>query len=321
VSNGRGTSWALLGVLAALTLGSAVWSVSTSPTSSNATTSSLGHRLALTPSTIVLGQQFRLSGTDCPPKDHVVTGNARVTPKSDGSWSVLVKASLPVGTTQVRAECVSAGGRSKTFTYSPVSLRVSTSPPAGTELTVSPRDVAIGDSIRITGTGCFPNDYVIPDYGATVTPKSDGSWSSVGTIDDGSPVGNVEVGALCVMRADKATVFDYQGVTIHINTYRHLSVSPRTTIGAGAAMTVSSVGPCPNILGDEAELELEYPGDPASAVPIGSAALSPSTGEWSTTIRIPPTAFGKYLLLATCIVPRLFVAYYSSLRITVTGAR
>ncbi len=344
VSMSRWSSWVAVGGLALLTLASAAWSVSTSPkgtststvmATSQASGSTLdtappGAHLTVSPKTVGPDQPFRLSGTDCPSGDQVLTGQSSpVTPESNGSWSVVVRGSLLLDTMSVGAECVQKDSRSEVFSYSPAHIRV-TPLPRGARITVSPEVVIVGQSIRMSGNECFPSDYVIPDSTGTVsaaygtyhvsiaTPGSDGSWSAVVPVIDAAQVGDVSVSATCVTGIDREELFSYPAVHIEVNTYRHLHVTPSTTIRAGTTLTITSIGPCPSQ--SQAQVYLQSPDNLANGVPDGFGPDNPSGGEWSATLPIPPaTAPGSYVLQATCLGDHTFLGYYSGLPITVTA--
>jgi len=326
----RWSSWASLGALALLTPATAIWSVSTSSTGTQSNAIAIATspspapappraRLTASPRTIGPGQPFRLSGTGCPNAGRVITGgNAPVTPESDGSWSVVIGGSnLLVGTVDVGAACVGRGGRSGTFGYSPVRIRVMALPP-GARLTVSPKVVMIGQAIRLSGNECFPpSDYVLPAYGETVTPMADGSWNAVGVVGDGAQVGIVPVGATCVTGTDKAEVFSYPAVHIRVNTYRHLRVTPGTTVSAGTTLTVFSIGACPSRSDGVVYLQSAVASE--TEVAQGFAINSSSGGEWSATLPIPQgTAPGHYMLHGQCDGDHVFLAFYNAVPITVT---
>ena len=330
MSISRWSSWASLGALALLTLATAIWSVSTSSTgtqsnaiaiatSPSSATAPPGARLTANPRTVGPGQPFRLSGTGCPRTDRVITGwNGPVTPKSDGSWNVVVGGRiLLVGTVNVGAACVERRSRSEVFGYPPVRILVTPLPP-GARITVSPKVVMIGQSIRLSGNDCFPpTDYVLPAYGDAVTPKPDGSWSAGGVVGDGAQVGFVPVSAACVTGADKAEVFSYPAVHIQVKTYRHLRVTPGTTVSAGTTLTVFSIGACPSR--SEGDVYLQSAVAPETDVAQSFAINSSSGGEWSATLPIPQgTAPGHYMLHGQCDGDHVFLAFYSAVPITVT---
>lgn len=300
----------------------------TETTNSTGSVAPPGAHLTVSPKIVGPDQPFRLSGTDCPPSNHVITGaNSPATPDASGTWSIVVKGSLFADTVNVGAACVGKGRGSVAFSYPPVQLRVAPLPP-GARITVSPRVVMVGGTIQISGNDCFPNDYVVPDgavsaaygtYHVSITiPKSDGSWSAVVPVIDASEVGDVLVGATCTTGADTEQVFSYPAVHIQVNTYRHLRVTPGTTVSAGTSLNVFSMGPCPPH--SAAQVYLQSPDGLNNGVPDGYGPDNPSGGEWAATLPIPPaTAPGNYVLHATCVGDHTFLGYYSGLPVTVTA--
>jgi hypothetical protein len=329
---GRWISWVPLATLLVLTAGAAVWSVSSSPQASMGTSASVdttppGARLTATPTIVLVGQPVQLSGTDCPRRDEVLTGiTAPVIPDRDGSWKLdePVGITNPVGQQDFGAYCFRRGGRTMVFSYPTVHVRVSMSPPPGARLRVRPTTLMIGRPVHLSGTDCPYGDQAETDYG-DASPDAKGSWSFAGEVDQSSPIGFVPVGAECVSIPNKYEVFSYRPIMIEVDTFRHLRVTPGTTVPAGAVLTIFSVGACPtggSIYGYVAEVSLsDGPPSHETVVSADSDQNEVSGLEWSSTLAIPEgVAPGHYELSATCELSRVVPdGSYSPVPITITA--
>jgi hypothetical protein len=301
-----------LAILLVLTLGVAVWSVSSSPdasvgSSTPVATAPPGARLTATPKVVLVGQPVQLSGTDCPRRDEVLTGlTAPVIPNRDGSWKLdeTVAITNPVGDQNFGAYCFTRGGGSMVFSYPTAHVQVSTSPPRGARLTVAPKILMIGQPVHLAGNDCPHGDHVDTDFGDT-SPDADGSWRLTGTVDQSSPIGLVPVQAACEATPDEDEVFSYRAVKIEMDTFRHLRVTPGTTVRAGTTMTIASIGACPvggSIYGYKAEVTLSDGPPSHPTIASGDSGQEDVSGlEWSSTLQIPEgLATGHYVLSATC---------------------
>jgi hypothetical protein len=159
------------------------------------------------------------------------------------------------------------------------------------------------------------------------TPQSDGSWSVVDTVGEGTDVGTVDLQADCDTTPSKVDVFSYPAVPIQVNTFRHLRVTPGTTVVAGTTLTVFSVGSCPagGVFDVFAQLQMVqrpyHPSPTSYGVGASSASLGTMGGEWSATLTVPTNTFpGRYELHAECTdyAPG-FLAEYGGLPITISA--
>jgi hypothetical protein len=331
----RWPSWALITSLSVLTAGAAVWSVSSAPdvaltTSASLPTTPPGARLTARPKVVLFGQPVRLSGTDCPPGDEVLTGvTAPAIPNRRGSWKVdePVGITYPVGEQNFGAYCYTRGGGSLVFSYPTVQVRVSMSP--GARFTVSSKTLTVGGPVRLTGTECPRGDHVDTAFG-DATPDAEGSWSFVGTVGQSSLIGSIPVDAECLATPRQDPVFAYRPVRTRVDTFRHLRVSPGPTVTAGTTtLTVDSVGPCPvgagsfggTSSGYWAEVDLTPVGRTLGASATADSIQQFVSGrEWSAILSIPEgLGAGRYIVTATCVIQRLFLGYYSPLTITVSA--
>jgi hypothetical protein len=330
---GRWSTWAPLALLLVLTAGAAVVSVSSSPdasmtTSASVATTPTGAHLTATPKVVLVGQPVQLSGTDCPRRDEVLTGiTAPVIPGRDGSWRLdeTVGITNPVGRQDFGAYCFRRGGRSMVFSYPTVHVRVSMSPPLGARFTVSPKTLMVGQPVHLAGNDCPDGDQIETDYGEA-SPDANGSWGFAGTVDQSSPIGFVPVEAECVSTPNKYQVFTYRPIMIEVDTFRHLRVTPGTTVTAGTALTIFSIGACPTGGSNfryvaEATLS-DGPPSHATLVSADSDQKDVSGLEWSSTLVIPEgLATGHYGLSATCELSGLSDGSYSPVPITITADR
>lgn len=187
--------------------------------------------------------------------------------------------------------------------------------------------------IRLSGTNCLPPDQVAvgteldPPGSVILTPEVDGSWSIVDTVGEGTDVGKVDLHADCVTNPRKIEVFSYPAVPVQVNTFRHLRVTPSTTVVAGTTLRVFSVGSCPSggVFDVFAQLQLVqrpyHPSPTSYDVSTWSTSLGTAGGEWVTTLTVPSNSFpGKYELQAECgdYAPG-FLAEYEALPITISA--
>jgi hypothetical protein len=116
--------------------------------------------------------------------------------------------------------------------------------------------------------------------------------------------------------------------TLDITTTYSMSVSPGSTVGAGATLDVASDGECPDPgeglhawvdIGADASFDNNGPYPNSVA---GIIATPDDLGNWSTSLTIPATTDpGTYWLNASCVVGyQQNVAYYSPVSITVVAS-
>jgi hypothetical protein len=261
---------------------------------------------------------------------------------SSAAWSIstspsvrrpVTTATRPPTTTPPPAIVRSTGA---TTTTAPTATgETATSTPPGDVFTVDPQDVVVGQPIRFSGTGCSAPYEAEIDIGGNYTPaqylstSTDGSWTISIDVPDATSLGSQEATAQCVVATDQSTIFNYPTVALQVSTFRHLRVTPGTTVEAGTTLTVSSVGACPvgsgsfggSTGGYWAEVDLaQDPSDPAVANGT-SAAQNVSGQEWTATLAVPAdTTPGSYVLQGECVIQRAYLAFYNGLAITVAPA-
>ena len=218
--------------------------------------------------------------------------------------------------------------------------------PPGAEVTVSPTTAGIGQTIIVSGTGCTPNfggeaSVVIGQGDAysnqgtegTVAANSEGSWSMPLVLARSTPVGPRPVMTACGSPPPTtdgyfSSQFNYPtSPTLDITTTYSVTVSPGSTVGAGATLDVASEAECPDPggglhawvgIGPDASYDNNGP----SPDFVGIIATPDDLGNWSTALTIPATTDpGTYWLNASCVVGYAQnVAYYSSVSITVVAS-
>jgi hypothetical protein len=280
----------------------------------------------VTPKVVLLTQAVELSGTGCPRSDEVLTGvTTPVISNRDGSWKLdeTVPISDPIGQRTFGAYCFRRSGRTMVFSYPPAHVRISKAAPGGARFTVSPKRLMIGQPVHVTGTDCPHGDDVVTDFGRD-SPATSGAWSLVRTVDQSTLIGTVPIAAECVATPSQYEVFTYPPVTVKVNTFRHLRVTPGTIVRAGTTLAVSSVGPCPmggSPYGYVAEVNLAK-GSRHKATMSESESAQKDVGgqEWSSTLVIPAgLAPGHYLLSATCELQGESDGSYNPVTIIVTS--
>jgi len=105
-------------------------------------------RFTVSSKTLMVGGPVRVTGTDCPPGDHVDTGFGDATPDADGSWSFAgtVGQSSPIGSIPVEAECLATSSEYQVFAYRPIRTQVDTF----RQLRVNPGPTVIAGTTTLT---------------------------------------------------------------------------------------------------------------------------------------------------------------------------
>lgn len=178
-----------------------------------------GARFTMSPARLMVGRAVRLSGTDCPRDDHVLTDYGGASPRPDGSWSMtaVVDQESLIGAVLVGAECVSGTAKDEVFAYRPIRtvvdtfrhLRVSPDPvPAGTTTltvdSVGPCPAGSGSSGGATAgywaqvdLTKYPGRIPLVSADSVQQYVSDREWSAVVSVPGGLGAGRYTITATC----------------------------------------------------------------------------------------------------------------------------
>jgi len=234
------------------------------------------------------------------------------------------------------AGCASSGPRAAAPTSTGPAVSSTTRPPngpassgpPGRRFTVSPAQLAIGQPVTFSGTGCASTGVVVIgiDHGSETTgtsaatyPAADGSWRRTVAVGDSTRLGTRRAYASCEPRSRIRARFTYEPVTVHIRTFRRMNVSPGTTIRAGTTLDVTSVGACAVPGNARAEVELRAPaGSVSTFPPVYGKVTQDLQGNWAARLPVPANAPpGRLELTGTCAWSRSFTAWYPTIAMTV----
>jgi hypothetical protein len=198
---------------------------------------------------------------------------------------------------------------------------------------VSATNLAVGQSVTLTGNDCPPGTLVTTSLGPqnsvgdTHEAGPDGTWSVTTTIAPGV-YGPATVSAFCV------NVFLYPNtIAVTFSTPYHLTVLPSTTVAPGATLTIEPVGSfCSSIdsviVGVSPVPIPSFVPDSSASWPVplldsgtdnagSSQVVDPDS--WHTTVTLPTAvAPGTYYVVAGCAYSRSVPGIYQPTAIKVT---
>jgi len=247
----------------------------------------------------------------------------------------------PSGPTSTRKQTSSSGSQTTTTTLNltPVGWLPrgctpleGTCAPAGAQFTLSATNLAVGQSVTLTGNDCPPGTLVITSLGPenhvgdTHVAGADGTWSVTTTISPGT-YGPYTVTAGCV------NVFDYpNSFAITVSTPYHLEVLPSTTVAPGTTITVEPVGTfctsldsasvgissVPDATFDPVDSNSTWP-VPLQVFPMDMTSSSQVvSSSWHATLTLPTTMQpGIYYVVAGCSYSRSYPGLFAPTAITV----
>ena len=243
------------------------------------------------------------------------------------TWAVVALAAAGCGSSGPKGAAPTSVVPTVPSTTRAVDGPASSGPP-GRRFRVSPAQLAIGQPVTFSGTGCASTRVVVIgiDHGsetagtsAATYPAADGSWRRTVTVGDSTLLGSRTAYARCEPRSQLRSLFTYEPVLVQIRTFRRMNVAPGTAVRAGTTLDVSSAGACAVPANAQAQVALQAPPGTATTFrTVYGTVTQDAQGNWSARVPVPANAAaGRLELTGTCAWSRSFTAWYPTVTITV----